>query len=65
MLGEERQPASQREFSRATPAAVLPIKLDPTNPGDFLEVLLRTREAWLEVSYNDGQKEVRRWDAHE
>ena len=29
----------------------------------FLAALLRTKEAWLEVSYNDGRKEVRRWDA--
>ena len=26
-------------------------------------LLLRTKEAWLEVSYSDGRKEIRRWDA--
>ena len=41
----------------------LPISLEPPRPGDFLTALLEARHAWLEVSYNDGQKEVRRWDA--
>ncbi|MCY4364760.1 MAG: hypothetical protein OXE17_00810 [Chloroflexi bacterium] len=41
----------------------LPISLDPPRPGDFLEALLEAGHAWLEVSYNDGQKEVRRWNA--
>lgn len=42
---------------------VLPITLDPEEPADFLAALLRTKEAWLEVSYNDGRKEIRHWDA--
>ena len=41
----------------------LPITLDPENSADFLAALLRAKEAWLEVSYSDGRKEVRRWDA--
>ena len=41
----------------------LPITLDPENSADFLAALLRTKEAWLEVSYSDGRKEVRRWNA--
>ena len=47
----------------ATLPATLPIILDPVNSREFLQALLRTREAWLEVSYDDGRKEVRRWDA--
>ena len=43
--------------------SVLPISLDPETPADFLAALLRTKEAWLVVSYNDGREEVRRWDA--
>ena len=27
------------------------------------DALLRSKEAWFEVSYNDGRKEVRCWDA--
>ncbi len=42
---------------------ILPITLEPQNSSDFLAALLRTKEAWFEVSYNDGRKEVRRWDA--
>ena len=42
---------------------VLPITLDPPNPADFLADLLRTKEAWIAVSYNDGRKEVGLWDA--
>ena len=41
----------------------LPISLEPPRASDFLAALLEARQAWLEVSYNDGQKEVRRWDA--
>ena len=31
--------------------------------GVFLDALLRTKEAWIEESYRDGRREVRRWDA--
>ena len=44
-------------------SSILPITLDPPNPKDFRDALLRTKEAWLEVSFNDGRKEVRRWGA--
>ena len=43
-------------------SSTLPITLDPPNPG-FKADLLRTNEAWIEVTYNDGRNEVRRWDA--
>ena len=32
-------------------------------PRRLSDRMLRVKEAWLEVSYNDGRKEVRRWDA--
>ena len=48
---------------RAGQGSILPITLEPQNSLDFLAALLRTKEAWFEVSYNDGRKEVRRWDA--
>ena len=41
----------------------LPITLEPANSEDFLSVLLRTKKAWIEVSYEDGRKEVRPWNA--
>lgn len=41
----------------------LPVSLEPPRPKDFLTALLKVRRAWLEVSYSDGRKEVRPWDA--
>ena len=41
----------------------LPITLEPANSKDFLTKLLRTKEAWMEISFADGLKEVRPWDA--
>ena len=43
--------------------STLPISLDPPEPKDFLTALLKVRHAWLEISYNDGRKEVRPWNA--
>ena len=57
LVEESQQPP------KATAVATLPITLDPMNSREFLQALLRTKEAWLEVSYDDGRKEVRRWDA--
>ena len=42
---------------------VLPITLDPPDHQDFKNALLQTKEAWIEESYSDGQKQVDRWDA--
>ena len=54
---------SVRQTRRLGQISILPITLDPENSADFLAALIRTKEAWLEVSYSDGSKEVRRWDA--
>ena len=59
---ETNAPSAGRTYRRGR-GAILPITLDPQNSSDFLDALLGTKEAWLEVSYSDGRKEVRRWDA--
>ena len=69
----EEQPLlilSKDSSARSTPmprrnddTALLPIALVPANSNEFLDSLLRTTEAWIEVSYADGHKEVRRWKA--
>ena len=43
--------------------AVLPITLDPPDSDDFLSAILRTKEAWIEISYENGGREVRHWRA--
>ena len=57
----EVSPASDQPVEWRGPA--LPITLRPPKSQDFLEVLLLTREAWIEELYADGRREVRRWDA--
>ena len=44
-------------------ATRLPITLVPTDSREFLDSLLQTAEAWIEVTYADGHREVGRWDA--
>ena len=63
VLSRETNAPSSKQTRRKRQDSPLPITLDPQNPADFLTALLRVKEAWLEVSYNDGRKEVRRWDA--
>ena len=64
-LGPSRETnaPSAKRTRRGGRDPTLPITLDPQNSADFLAALLRTKEAWIEVSYSDGRKEVRRWDA--
>ena len=47
----------------AQQGAVLPITLEPPKSDNFLSALLRTKEAWIEVFYEDGKREVRHWRA--
>ena len=54
-------PASGQPVERRGPA--LSIMLHPPKSQDFLEALLRTKEAWIEELYADGRREVHRWDA--
>ena len=42
---------------------ILPITLEPRNTKHFHDELLRTKEAWIQVLYSDGRKEIRRWNA--
>ena len=53
-------PQSARENQQGP---TLPITLEPANSEDFLAALLRTKKAWIEVSYKDGRQEVRPWNA--
>ena len=55
--------ANSRPQRRREGQSTLTISLDPPDSGAFLDALLRTKEAWIEVSYRDGRSEVRRWDA--
>ena len=66
-----RQPApigpasdTTRQVPKGMQDIPLPINLEPPRASDFLKALLEARQAWLEVLYNDGRKEVRRWDAY-
>ncbi len=62
-LNREANASSAKQTRREGQGSTLPITLDPQDSSDFLDALLRTKQAWLEVSYRDGRKEVRRWDA--
>lgn len=42
---------------------VRPIALDPPNKEEFLAALLRAKKAWVEMTYKDGRKELKPWDA--
>lgn len=61
-LSKEGGDNSRPRPGRSSESA-LPIELDPPEKGAFLDALLRTKEAWVEESYRDGRREVRRWDA--
>ena len=64
VLSRETSPPSAKRTRRdGRQGLTLPITLDPQDSADFLDALLRTKEAWFEVSYSDGHKEVHRWDA--
>ena len=52
-----------RRGSSQQGTATLPITLAPPNSADFRDALLRTKEAWIEVWYQDGGRDVRHWDA--
>ena len=54
---------SSKPGRRSPGEPTLAISLDPPDSGVFLDALLRTKEAWIEVAYQDGRREVRRWDA--
>ena len=54
---------STNQTHREGQGSILPITLEPQNSTEFLAALLRTKEAWMEVLYKDGRKEIRRWDA--
>lgn len=41
----------------------LPITLDPPNSDSFRDALLRTKKAWIQVTYQDARTEVQPWNA--
>ena len=57
------EPAQQRQRVPRERRHTLPITLEPPNSEDFLDALLRTKKAWIEVSYQDGRTEVQPWNA--
>ena len=52
--GSERPPGSDD---------TLPITLVPSPAEVFRKALIRTKQAWIVVTYRDGREEVRRWRA--
>ena len=62
VLRTPAQVGGQRPI-RTGQVSTLPITLEPADEGDFRDALLGTKEAWIEESYTDGRKEVRRWNA--
>ena len=63
VVSQETTAPSARRTHREGRRAVLPITLDPEGDADFKDALLRSKEAWIEVSYSDGRKVVRPWNA--
>ena len=63
IISRESPRAVARSARIGEQGAVLPITLDPPDSDDFLSAILWTKEAWIEVSYQDGRREVRHWRA--
>ena len=63
ILHRETRSTSVRSDRRLGQYSPLPITLDPSKPQVFLDSLLKTKQAWIEVLYQDGRKDVRRWEA--
>ena len=63
ILSRESSGTARQSSSRKRQGSTLPITLEPPISEDFLTNLLRTKKAWIEVSYQDGRKEVRLWNA--
>ncbi len=57
------EPAQQRQRIPRGRRHTLPITLEPPNSEDFLDALLRTKKAWIQVSYQDGRTELQPWNA--
>ena len=63
ILSGESPSTTRQSTRRNRQDSTLPITLEPPISEDFLANLLRTKKAWIEVSYQDGRKEVRLWNA--
>ena len=55
--------AQQRQRGPRGRRTTLPITLEPPNSEDFLDALLKTKNAWIQVTYQDGRTEVQPWNA--
>ncbi len=63
VINQEVTTSAAKQPRRRGQGSTLPITLDPQDSADFLDALLRTKEAWLEESHSDGRTEFHRWDA--
>ena len=63
ILSRESHSAVPQAARKNQQGPTLPITLEPPNSEDFLAALLRTKRAWIEISYRDGRTEVRPWNA--
>ena len=63
ILSRTSQGAVPDPTREGRPKFTLSITLEPPCSADFLAALLRTKKAWIEVSYQDGRTEVRPWNA--
>ena len=63
IFSRESPRTTTRSTRRRLQGGVLPITLEPPGSDDFLSALLRTKEAWIEIFYRDGSREVRHWKA--
>ena len=61
--GAAPETAPQRQREPRGRRHTLPITLEPPKAEDFLDALLRTKKAWIEISYQAGRKEVQPWNA--
>lgn len=57
----EEQEEQQQQIAHN---GLLPITLEPSDPAQFKETLLESRQADIYIRYNDERQEVKRWDAY-
>ena len=63
-----QQPAmgtsSSSTLHTPTNGASLPVTLVPSPEADFKDALMRTKQAWIVTTYQDGREDVRLWRAN-
>ena len=63
LKGAVPETTQQRHRGTGGRGPTLPITLDPPSSGDFLGSFLKTKKAWIQVTYQDGHTEVQPWNA--